>query len=175
MAELVVGQRVKVRPKAGPAQEGVVYTHDALTNTITIKQDIPNTKTHSAILVYNRAHVQIDVVPGAPVVDDCMALPNISGRELDRKENKALQEATKAWAQINPGATNEGQAIFDLFTKTLDCSWSDQSIVILESVRIDPPYTADNCRSLDGDKPGLDRALLMLGKFRNQLEGPKSG
>lgn len=41
-----------------------------------------------------------------------------SDRELDKKEKKALMEATKAWAQINRGATNEGQAIFDLFTKT---------------------------------------------------------
>lgn len=77
MAELTVGQRVNVRPKVGPSQEGVVYTHDALTNTITIKQDIPNTKTHTTILVFNRAHVEIDVVPGASVVDNCMTLPNI--------------------------------------------------------------------------------------------------
>ena len=30
------------------------------------------------------------------------------------------------------------------------------------SVRIDPPYTEKEVRSLDGDKPGLDRALLMV-------------
>lgn len=77
MAELAVGQRVKVRPRVGPVQEGVVYTHDALTNTITIKQDIPNTKTHTTLLVFNRAHVEIDVVPGAIVADESLALPNI--------------------------------------------------------------------------------------------------
>eukprot|EP00903_Cladosiphon_okamuranus_P010148 g9609.t1 len=170
MAEVTVGQRVTVRPKVGPSQEGVVYTQDTVTNTITIKQDIPNTRTHSTILVFNRAHVEIDVVPGAVAVDESVALPNISERELERKEQKALVERTKAWAQINQRASSEGQAIFDLFTKTLDCEWSDQSIVILGSVRIDPPYTDKYCRSLDGDKPGLDRALLMLGKFRKQLK-----
>lgn len=77
MAELVVGQRVKVRPRVGSVQEGVVYTHDALTNTVTIKQDIPNTKTHTTLLVFNRAHVEIDVVPGAIVVDESLALTNI--------------------------------------------------------------------------------------------------
>lgn len=77
MAEVTVGQKVTVRPKVGPSLEGVVYTQDTVTNTITIKQDIPNTKTHSAILVFNRAHVEIDVVPGAVVVDDSVALPNI--------------------------------------------------------------------------------------------------
>ena len=77
MAELTVGRRVRIRPKVGQVQEGVVYTHAAITNTITSKQDIPNTKTHTAVLVFNRAHIEIDVVPGADVVDDYVALPNI--------------------------------------------------------------------------------------------------
>ncbi|CAN0418783.1 unnamed protein product, partial [Hapterophycus canaliculatus] len=45
---------------------------------------------------------------------------------------------------------------------SLDCEWKGQSIVILESVQIDPPYTSDHCHSLDGDKPGMDRARLMV-------------
>ena len=77
MAELTVGRRVRIRPSVGQVQEGVVYTHDVITNTITIKQEIPNTKTHSAVLVFNRAHIEIDVVPGADVVDDYVTLPNI--------------------------------------------------------------------------------------------------
>lgn len=79
MVEMNVGQRVKVRPKVGQAflEEGVVYTHDALTNTITIKQAIPNTKTHSTIRVFNLAHVEIDAVPGAGAMDDYVALPSI--------------------------------------------------------------------------------------------------
>ena len=81
MAEVTVGQRVTVRPKVGPSQEGVVYTQDTVTNTITIKQDIPNTKTHSTILVFNRAHVEIDAVPGAVAVDESVALPNIRWEE----------------------------------------------------------------------------------------------
>lgn len=77
MAEMTVGQKVTVRPRVGPSQEGVVYTQDTITNTITIKQDIPNTKTHSTILVFNRAHVEIDVVPGVVAVDESVALPKI--------------------------------------------------------------------------------------------------
>lgn len=77
MAELTVGQRVKVHPRVGQVQEGIVYTHDAHTNTITIKQDIPNTKTHSTVLVFNRQHIEIEVVPGGDLVDDFVALPTI--------------------------------------------------------------------------------------------------
>lgn len=52
-----------------------------------------------------------------------------------------------------------------IFVDRLECEWSGQSIVILGSVRIDPPYTSKDCRSLDGDLPGMDRALLMVGPF----------
>lgn len=93
MAEVKVGQKVTVRPKVGPSQEGVVYTQDPVTNTITIKQDIPNTKTHSTILVFNRAHVAIDVVPGAVVVDESVALPSIRW------------EGDVAWGQCGKGAS----------------------------------------------------------------------
>lgn len=75
--QLCVGQRVKIRPKVGPPQEGIVYTHDAITNTVTIKQDLHNTTTHSTIIVFNRSHVEIEVVPGAAAADDSVALPNI--------------------------------------------------------------------------------------------------
>ena len=52
-------------------------THDALTNTVTIKQDIHNTTTHSTMTVFNRSHVEIEVVPGAAAVDDSVALTKI--------------------------------------------------------------------------------------------------
>lgn len=90
MADIIVGQRVKIRPKVGQEQEGVVYTQDALTNTITIKQDIPNTKTHSTILVFNRAYVDIDAVPGAPVVDEHMTLPAIRYLDSERKGQESF-------------------------------------------------------------------------------------
>ena len=77
MAELTVGQRVRVRPKVGQVQEGVVYTHDSSTNTITIRQDIPNSSTHCSIFVFNRAHVEIDVVSKADVLDNHLPLPHI--------------------------------------------------------------------------------------------------
>lgn len=44
----------------------------------------------------------------------------------------------------------------------LDCEWSGQSIVILGTVRIDPPYTAKDCRSLDDDQNGKERLLRMV-------------
>lgn len=59
-------------------------------------------------------------VPACPALLALLPYPRrrSSNRELERKEEKSTAEATKAWAQINCGASQEGQAIFDLFSKT---------------------------------------------------------
>lgn len=77
MMELRVGQRVKVRPKVGTPQEGIVYTTDPSTNTITIKRDISKAASYSTVFVFNLSHVHVDIVEGADMADDIMALPNI--------------------------------------------------------------------------------------------------
>ena len=61
----------------------------------------------TALTTYMSCHTRLSV-----------ARRTISERELGRKEQRALVETTKAWAQINQRASSEGQAIFDLFTKT---------------------------------------------------------
>lgn len=45
----------------------------------------------------------------------------------------------------------------------LECKWHGDSIEVVKSVRIDPPYTAKECQSLTGDKMGMDRIILMVG------------
>lgn len=76
--KLAVGQRLRVRPKFGPPQEGVVYTHDEVTNTVTIKQDIPNDSAHGTMIVYNRSHVEIDILAAASAtIDESITLPNV--------------------------------------------------------------------------------------------------
>lgn len=77
MTELTVGQRVKVRPKVGQVQEGIVYTHDSLTNTVTIREDVPSSSAHCTVFVFNRAHVEIDVLSKAGILDDHSTLPII--------------------------------------------------------------------------------------------------
>ncbi|CAM9198551.1 unnamed protein product [Choristocarpus tenellus] len=162
MTEFIVGQRVRVRPRVGDAQEGVVYTLDSATNTLTIKQEIPHTTTHCSILVFNRSFIEVDAIGGDEGgIDPDVALPSVSEQDLERKEARAVKDAAKAWAQINGNASKAGQTLFDAFAKTLECEWDRESIVVLGSVKINPPYQPSSCSSLDGDKQGMDRVLLM--------------
>ncbi|CAN0099303.1 unnamed protein product, partial [Discosporangium mesarthrocarpum] len=119
--------------------------------------------------VFNRNHIEVEAL-GGDCTDAFVALPIVSEAELRRKEARTVEEVARAWAQINRNASKEGQKLFDAFAKTLSCEWDGESIVVLSSVKIDPPYQAVNCSSLDDDKQGMERVLLMLRKFQEKKQ-----
>jgi len=49
----------------------------------------------------------------------------------------------------------------------MDCAWVDNSISVLDQVRVDEPYGADDCVSLDGNKNSLERIRkIVLGSSK---------
>lgn len=66
---------------------------------------------------------------------------------LDEKERKYIRMAKEALRQINQTTTPIGQAVFDRLLKACndEVVWDGQSIIVLNQVRIDPPYKRENC------------------------------
>jgi len=56
----------------------------------------------------------------------------------------------------NKQASPEGQKIFDKLLKACnEVSWRGESIIVLGEIRVDPPYTSNDC-ALIGKGGGLD-------------------
>jgi len=92
----------------------------------------------------------------------------VDDKELEKRERTAMEAMEKAMAALNPRAPKPGQAVFDALAKTMDCAWLDNSVVVLDQVKIDPPYEPDNCLSLDGDQNALDRIRRILANLRKK-------
>ena len=57
-------------------------------------------------------------------------------------------------------ATPAGQKIFDKLLKACnEVAWDGQSILVLNHIRVDPPYTPDDCNLIDRSG-GLDEHSL---------------
>ena len=74
---------------------------------------------------------------------------------------------------VNPKASPFAQVMFDKLHKTMPCEWAsdERGIVVLNQVRIDPPYTADACQLVGG--PNADAASLA--RIRRVVEGVGQG
>ena len=85
-----------------------------------------------------------------------------------KREKAAAEAFEKVMTERNPKAPVPGQAVFDALAKTMDCTWQQNSVIVLEQVQVDPPYEAENCTSLDGNQPALDRIKRILSNVRRK-------
>jgi protein LSM12 len=62
-------------------------------------------------------------------------------------------------------ASTKGQAVFDRLLKACkDVSWKGESIIVLDSIQVDPPYAQENCKLLQGGsgKGSLERVQKIV-------------
>jgi len=89
---------------------------------------------------------------GAAVSDDAeiaLPLPNVTKKSIDEREKRAIMLAQESIKHINQKASPEGQAVFDRLLKACnEVKWNGQAIIVLNQIRVDPPYRSENCKLL---------------------------
>lgn len=67
-------------------------------------------------------------------------LAEIDLPRLKAEQERVFRKRHDEFAHIGVGVSSEAQAVFDTLVKTLPCKWDGKVIVILDSVRLAPPY-----------------------------------
>eukprot|EP00591_Stephanopyxis_turris_P016675 CAMPEP_0195533126 /NCGR_PEP_ID=MMETSP0794_2-20130614/39905_1 /TAXON_ID=515487 /ORGANISM="Stephanopyxis turris, Strain CCMP 815" /LENGTH=269 /DNA_ID=CAMNT_0040665561 /DNA_START=41 /DNA_END=850 /DNA_ORIENTATION=+ len=74
-------------------------------------------------------------------------LPAVSKKDVEERERRAIRLAEESFGHINQKASAEGQTVFDRLVKACnDVVWSGESIIVLNQVRVDPPYRKEDCK-----------------------------
>jgi len=175
----------------GDVIRGVVYCTDEVSNSVAIKRSVVHTTLSSEITVVNAACVvemkTVDLGLGQQkgssgdegedadgdalralhgvtnLKDLAVPLPHVSRKALDERERRALKIAEESFSHINQKASPEGQKIFDKLLKACnEVVWREQSILVLNQIRVDPPYAIENCTLLgsSGGNKGLNEGSL---------------
>ncbi|KAF2478095.1 uncharacterized protein BDR25DRAFT_299807 [Lindgomyces ingoldianus] len=159
-----VGARIKITcAPHNNILEGTLFTTCNITNAIAINT-APAPPNPSAPLasqpgdyhIIPFAHIlSFDLVgPGERVPESGPgfdgALPSISKVDLEAlkaREERTIREMKQKDAMRGKNVTREAQDIFDFIARTLPTRWAEPSIVVNDSVMIDPPYTVENLRA----------------------------
>lgn len=153
---------------------GLVYCTDDISNSIVLKKSLNYTTLASEIRVINASCVKdtkvvMEEAPksrkeeggsNAEEVDE-IALPlpmNVTRKSIEEREKRAVMLAEESFKHINQQASSEGQAVFDRLLKACnEVKWKGESIIVLNQIRVDPPYKGVNCNLLQAG--GSDRVL----------------
>jgi len=90
------------------------------------------------------------------------SLPALSIEALRQRESGSLARARERSSKLGRGVSVLGQLVFDALDRTLPCRWDEPNIIVLDSVYVPPPYTAEGVRSLDDDEAAAQRVRLVL-------------
>ncbi|CAN6627668.1 hypothetical protein TRVA0_011S01794 [Trichomonascus vanleenenianus] len=191
----VIGLKVKVTTILDNVITGKVYAFDAVTNTVTLVEEPEPEATNrlsinpppvspSAVKGGpNYRVVKTSFVKDVAVVDKPRAAPKPHGNPKQafaaaepaigyvsvNAAAKRLQESVKvareAIRTTGVGVSPEGQMVFNAVNKTLPSEWDGKSIIVVDEIRIDPPYVPETC-SVGGSKAnGNSQALGLVQKI----------
>ncbi|XP_022867053.1 protein LSM12 homolog isoform X1 [Olea europaea var. sylvestris] len=92
---------------------------------------------------------------------------------LQAREDSAIRQAEAEADRIGVGVTAEGQNIFDALSKTLPVCWDKTTIVVMNEVRLSPPYLPESVTG--GTPPANERVRKVLELERKRLQARNAG
>ncbi len=195
MERSLVGVPVRLvldqRPPAGEsatapvAVEGTVFAYDARLNLVVLCSPLPGREDLFEVYVVRASHVsEVEVLSeattkGRPFVPLYLggggssapqdSLPALDLGKLYELERRSVQRAQERLGKLGRGVSKLAQLVFDALDKTLPCRWDGQNIIVLDSVRVAPPYTVDTIHATDGDQAAAQRVRLVLERELSRL------
>lgn len=92
---------------------------------------------------------------------------------LEKREQLAAVEAEKRVMAMNSKVSSDVQLLFEKLMDMYPCQWSNNTIIILDSFRIDPPYTSvaplSSSSGNKGDEAGLTNLIRVLNGIRRKF------
>ncbi|KAG4305761.1 hypothetical protein PORY_000671 [Pneumocystis oryctolagi] len=174
--ETLKGLQVKVKTLHDEVQTGqttAVYAYDATTNTLMLQRaskGAPKGVWDVVVLkvsALKEVHVVSDrghggVPNGRRPSDGGVVIRPVALEGLAAREQASRRAYEAEMARWGVGVTQEGQRLFDALSRTLPCRWEKQSILVLDEVYIDPPYTVEACRAASKDAQSYQRVCRVV-------------
>lgn len=133
----------------GETVKGEIYTTDQVAELVVL-QDLHNHDIRMiSITSINNATLDKSVaVSSSPSTANEIDTVHIK-KVLEEREKRAIRLAQESFKHLNPKAPPEGQMVFDRLLKACnEVIWKDVSIIVLDTIKVDPPYTKSDCKLL---------------------------
>ncbi|VEU38046.1 unnamed protein product [Pseudo-nitzschia multistriata] len=161
--------------KGGKSVEGEIYCIDPEADLIVV-QDVENGITMISLesieaespssSCAGKNEENTNASCGTTIVDEPSIDVVHAKKTLEDREKRAIRLAQESLKHLNPKALPKGQLVFDRLLKACnEVVWKSNSIVVLDSIVVDPPYTQGDCKILakaPGKQGSLDRVQKIV-------------
>jgi len=93
-------------------------------------------------------------------------------KALEEREKRAIRMAQESLKHLNPKAEPKGQLVFDRLLKACnEVVWKNKSIIVLDEIKVDPPYTQEDCKLLQPSASNQQGSLDRVQKIVSSITG----
>jgi hypothetical protein len=151
----LLGLELKVVTVQHQELTGRLYAYDSGLNVMVIVQEHDNIRDYHFINADTIS--EIKVTDHSPIVLDS-TLPSLDVKRMLQRVESNISRETTLMAKMNLDASSEAQFIFKELSKTYDCDWAGDAIVIRAlGASLKPPYT--NIVSREANSEHLARVV----------------
>lgn len=174
--EQIVGFKVKVTNLLDVATEGKIYSFNSSNNTLTLQTSKRNQSLYNFKVIKCSFIKHLEVVGDRPVSNQFkrqhLKPSYINTEKVEEYLNKRIIQTEKLNLARARGVSPEGQTIFDLIHKTIpDVKWVNKDIIILDDIKVSPPYKVNNITPLhDAKSQSLSLIERILEKGWSQMD-----
>jgi small nuclear ribonucleoprotein (snRNP)-like protein len=160
----IIGQFITIQNPFNEMIEGQVYAYDPSMNMLVLYESgdqhesskrktfrIVHTKQCKCISVAKRKQSAV------PFSNTSQPLPGVNLDKLKERENSAVAERKQ---KLGFNVSHDAQNIFDALSKTLPCRWNQNEIIVMEMIKIVPPYQLENVSG--GDNHSRERVKKVV-------------
>eukprot|EP01111_Echinosteliopsis_oligospora_P013557 TRINITY_DN488_c0_g1_i1.p1 TRINITY_DN488_c0_g1~~TRINITY_DN488_c0_g1_i1.p1 ORF type:complete len:179 (+),score=46.09 TRINITY_DN488_c0_g1_i1:366-902(+) len=164
----MAGVIVVVKTVQGDVFEGEIFTYDSASNCVVLLENQTNNNTtpHRNLRLLNTNYVkEVNVISKSDKEE--IKLHAIDLNIIKAREEQATRQQQLDAAKLGVGVSTLTQNIFNALSKTLPCKWSGDVIIVMDDVRISPPYKLDNVSG--GNRASVARVQKVLEGERRKL------
>jgi len=169
-----LGAPVVVSTTWGETVQGKIFAFDKPTNCLVIQSSLGNKLNFRIVKVEYISTLQL--LPqasgreseGEPLVQ----ITRFNEQKMKQKEAQSLLHARQEASKIGVGVSRTAQDIFYALDRLLPTRWDGSSIIVLDEIRVDPPYGVENCHSLSGSQDGrsLNQVLKIIESHKKKIQ-----
>eukprot|EP00128_Syssomonas_multiformis_P011262 Colp12_sorted_trinity150504_noHs@26039 len=172
--DFAVGVTIKLTTLFDEVVEGKIFTFDNSSQTLVLEQTVPGKKPTFRLI--KRSFIK-DFQFIAHATGPASDLPKVDIDKVRERERAALKQAREAASRIGVGVSAEAQAIFDALSKTYNCRWKNDVILVSDFVTLKAPYNVEDCIADMSDRVAAgecERVRKVLVKERERMAATKA-
>jgi hypothetical protein len=106
------------------------------------------------------------------------SLPPLSLPAIQTREQENIEDRVEEMETLGVGVSPEGQKLFDAIRRSTPCVWNGVSFIVLDTIRVSPPYTSSQCQ-LVAPKKGPNAATAaaneqMLNRVKKIIDAERA-